>query len=119
MLYVSQETCCIIGKHDNCSTQKQLCVRMKCPYLSSASKKKCVKMSAENMDEELSEFDMQHFCDGNPVYCYYFRTPSIQTTRRLSKNETPIEILPEDVPLSATMTQSTACKENGFRLWQE
>jgi len=30
------------------------------------------------MDGEISDFDVQHFCAGNPVYCYYHRTPQKQ-----------------------------------------
>ena len=47
---------------------------MRCPYLSSASKEKCTKMLDENIDEELSDFDLKHFCHGYPIYCYYFRS---------------------------------------------
>ncbi len=57
---------------------------MRCPYLSSASNKECVKMLEQNMDEELSDFDLKHFCDGNPVYCYYFRLPQLQLKGRPS-----------------------------------
>lgn len=49
---------------------------MKCPYLSSGSKKECVKMLSQDMVDELTDFDLAHFCDGNPVYCYYFRLPT-------------------------------------------
>ena len=52
-------------------------------------------MSAENIDEELSDFDLKHFCDGNPVYCYYFRRPALQKTMPPSKPEAP----PTDIPI--------------------
>jgi hypothetical protein len=67
---------------------------MKCPYLSSASEKECVKMLAENMGGELSEFDLKHFCDGNPVYCYYFRLPAAQSASRLQRTEAELETIP-------------------------
>ena len=70
---------------------------MKCPYLSSASKKECVKMLAENMGGELSEFDLKHFCDGNPVYCYYFRIPATQAASRLQKTEAELETIPSEI----------------------
>jgi hypothetical protein len=54
---------------------------MRCPYLSSASSKECVKMLEQNIDDELSDFDLKHFCDGNPVYCYYFRLPQLELKR--------------------------------------
>ncbi len=92
---------------------------MKCPYLSSASKKKCVKMSAENLDEELTEFDMKHFCDGNPVYCYYFRSPSAQPLERFAKKETPIETLPEEIPLPTVITRNITLEKNEMNFWQE
>jgi hypothetical protein len=57
---------------------------MKCPYLSSASKKECVKMLAERMDGALSDFDLKHFCDGNPIYCYYFRSRTLDSSDRLN-----------------------------------
>ena len=61
--------------------------RMKCPYLSIASSKECVKMLEQNMDEKLSDFDLKHFCDGNPVYCYYFRLPQLELKRAASPTE--------------------------------
>ncbi|MGB9134326.1 MAG: hypothetical protein WCC63_01890 [Candidatus Bathyarchaeia archaeon] len=79
--------------------QKNTCLKMKCPYLSSASKKECVKMLAESIGGELSEFDLKHFCDGNPVYCYYFRVPAARTTTRLQKTDLEPETTPCETPL--------------------
>lgn len=83
---------------------------MKCPYLSNASKKECVKMLAENMDGEISDFDLEHFCDGNPVYCYYFRLPSLQATSRLSTKEPSLDVTPNEVPLPATLAKDIPLK---------
>lgn len=83
---------------------------MKCPYLSSASRKECVKMLAENMGGELSEFDLKHFCDGNPVYCYYFRVPVTQTPTSLREIETELETYPEDTPLLKKITLGAQLK---------
>jgi len=83
---------------------------MKCPYLSSASKKECVKMLAENMDGELSEFDLKHFCDGNPVYCYYFRLPALQAAARLSETKATLEMLPKEIPQPTTLMKSNSLK---------
>lgn len=58
---------------------------MRCPYLSCASKRECVKMVAESMEGDLSEFDLKHFCDGNPIYCYYFRLSKTQPDDRFQK----------------------------------
>jgi hypothetical protein len=60
---------------------------MRCPYLSSASSKECVKMLEQNIDDELSDFDLKHFCDGNPVYCYYFRLPQLELKRTPAATE--------------------------------
>ena len=60
---------------------------MKCPYLSTASRKECVKMLGQKPDEELSDFDMKHFCNGNPVYCYYFRQPTLQAVAPPAENK--------------------------------
>lgn len=47
---------------------------MKCPYLSvEAGKNTCKIMGEKGVDREVSDFDVRHYCDGNPVNCYYFR----------------------------------------------
>ena len=51
---------------------------MKCPYLSSSSKKICVKMLEMKLNPELTDFDVRNYCEGNPIYCYYFRLPQIE-----------------------------------------
>jgi hypothetical protein len=68
-------------------------------------------MLAENMDGELSEFDLKHFCDGNPVYCYYFRLPALQAARaQLSKAEKPLEKLPKEIPVSTALEKDISLK---------
>jgi len=59
---------------------------MKCPYLSSGSKKECVKMLSHDLVDELTDFDMEHFCDGDPIYCYYFRLPPTQMPKQTIKS---------------------------------
>jgi len=49
------------------------CVR--CPYLSSSSQKTCLRMTEEGLDSKVSDFDIQHFCNGIPFHCYFFRFP--------------------------------------------
>lgn len=68
---------------------------MKCPYLSEASKKVCVKMLEHQLEDEITDFDIKHFCDGNPIYCYYFRLPAIEA------KETPIDEITQ-IPLNAS-----------------
>ena len=52
---------------------------MTCQYLSNVEgKKTCRRMLEEGMDGEVSDFDVQHFCTSNPVYCYYHRTEQKQ-----------------------------------------
>ena len=46
---------------------------MQCPYLSNENE--CIKMLEEKLIEDLTDFDLKHFCKGNPAYCYYFREP--------------------------------------------
>jgi len=68
-------------------------------------------MLAENMDGELSDFDLKHFCDGNPVYCYYFRLPALQAAQaQLPKNEKSLERLPKEIPLSTTLEKEISLK---------
>jgi len=91
---------------------------MRCPYLSSASKKECVKMLAQNMDGEVSEFDLEHFCDGNPIYCYYFRLPALKARAQLSKPTTPLENLPKEIPTLPTLPKNIPLKPEK-QPWQE
>jgi hypothetical protein len=67
---------------------------MRCPYLSTATKKECVKMLEAQTSGDLNDFDIKHFCDGNPIYCYYFRLPQLQKTA-----QTPAE--PEQETLAS------------------
>jgi len=64
---------------------------MKCPYLSISPKKRCINMTEEKMDEELTDFDLKHFCEGKPIYCYYFRKPAIKPRREPPKQLSPTE----------------------------
>ena len=52
---------------------------MRCQYLSNIEGRKiCRRMLEEGKDAEVSDFDVQHFCVGNPMCCYYYRTPPKQ-----------------------------------------
>lgn len=83
---------------------------MKCPYLSSASKKECVRMLEEQVDGEVSEFDLKHFCDGNPVYCYYFRSPVLQAAERLLEADTSVEVLAKEIPVPTGLVRDVPLK---------
>ena len=88
---------------------------MKCPYLSEASKKVCVKMLELKLKGDLTDFDIRHYCTGNPIFCYYFRLPQIEKEmkenekkklRTIFKGEIPqlklkreIEVTPEEIKL--------------------
>jgi len=53
---------------------------MPCPYLSVKDGLKiCKRMEKETIDSTVSDFDIQHYCNGNPVNCYYFRKPNKHT----------------------------------------
>jgi hypothetical protein len=48
---------------------------VKCPYLVDESEKKvCRRMIKEGKGGELSLFDLEHYCNGKQVYCYFFRS---------------------------------------------
>ena len=47
--------------------------RGKCPHL--GPNKTCARMTREGLDGNLSDFDIEHFCRGSPILCYYFRMP--------------------------------------------
>jgi len=68
-------------------------------------------MLAENMDGELSDFDLKHFCDGTPIYCYYFRLPALQSTQaQLLESEKLLERLPNEIPLSTALEKEISLK---------
>jgi len=59
---------------------------MRCPHLSeNDGKKTCKIMEEKSMDGEVSDFDVQHYCHGNPINCYFFRTSERQTTVQSEK----------------------------------
>jgi len=55
---------------------------MRCPYLSSNSAKICVEMENAGKPAEISNFDYEHYCNSNPVYCYYYRKAESETGRK-------------------------------------
>lgn len=75
-------------------------------------------MSAENIDEELSDFDLKHFCDGNPIYCYYFRLPALQETTPPSKPEAPPANMAEKILVNTVLEKDDLLKMER-RQWNE
>lgn len=45
----------------------------KCPYFRKSPDKICVRLAEKGLDARLSDFDIQQFCNGNPINCFYFR----------------------------------------------
>ena len=48
---------------------------VKCPYFRNSPNNICVRMTEKGLDARLSDFDIQHFCNGNPINCFFFRLP--------------------------------------------
>jgi hypothetical protein len=49
-------------------------MKMRCPYLFVESERRVCKQLIEyGLDEELDDFDISHYCEGNPNHCFYFR----------------------------------------------
>ncbi len=68
-------------------------------------------MLARDLDGGLSEFDLKHFCDGSPIYCYYFRLPALQEKQvRLSKTARSSEILSKEIPFSTSLEKEISLK---------
>jgi len=49
---------------------------VRCPYFNHNPKRICTRMVEQGLNGMVSEFDVKHFCKGNPFYCYYFRSGS-------------------------------------------
>ena len=47
---------------------------VRCPYFRKSPNKICVRMAEKGLDARLSDFDIQHFCNGNPINCFFFRS---------------------------------------------
>jgi hypothetical protein len=53
---------------------------MRCPYLYvNDNIKICKRMVEADIDARISDFDIEHYCNGNPVSCYYFRNQNKNT----------------------------------------
>jgi hypothetical protein len=43
--------------------------------------KKCVEMEKAGQSAQISDFDFEHFCNGNSLYCYCYRKAINEKTR--------------------------------------
>lgn len=71
---------------------------MKCPYLSKASKKVCIKMLELKLKGELTDFDIRNYCEGNPIFCYYFRLPQVEKHMEKMENKNLRVIFEGEIP---------------------
>jgi hypothetical protein len=39
-------------------------------------------MLEASMNADLTDFDIKHFCNGDPIYCYYYRSAITQDTAK-------------------------------------
>ncbi|MFB0514952.1 MAG: hypothetical protein ACETVQ_05180 [Candidatus Bathyarchaeia archaeon] len=72
-------------------------IKMECPYLLiDPSRKICRQMTEQGLDGELDDFDVNHYCKGNPNYCFFFRfyNNRIQVTGQPEENELNVPIMP-------------------------
>jgi hypothetical protein len=54
---------------------------LKCPYAKN-SNPKCERMIEQGLDGKVSDFDIEHYCNGNPINCYYYRLPRSKKDER-------------------------------------
>ncbi|MDH5783062.1 MAG: hypothetical protein OEZ35_05295 [Candidatus Bathyarchaeota archaeon] len=70
---------------------------MECPYLLiDPGRKICRQMTEQGLDGELDDFDVTHYCKGNPNHCFFFRfyNNRIQVTGQPEGNEPDVPIVP-------------------------
>ena len=80
ILYVRKWTYSIYVQPQNCLTKRHVVMKMECPYLSAASDRRiCRLMVGQRLDGEVDDFDVSHYCKGNPGYCFFFRSYSNRT----------------------------------------
>jgi len=72
-------------------------IKMECPYLLiDPGRKICRQMTEQGLDGELDDFDVTHYCKGNPNHCFFFRfyNNRIQVTGQHEGNEPDVPIVP-------------------------
>jgi hypothetical protein len=70
-------------------------MKMECPYLSAASDEKiCKLMTEQGLDGAIDDFDITHYCKGNPNHCYFYRLCNVQkpTIEEQLENSKPEKI---------------------------
>ncbi len=78
---------------------------MKCPFLLADPKEKvCRQMLKQGLDGELEDFDIAHYCIGNPNHCFFYRFHSrhINPPRQPEGDESKLSTAPV-VPIASIM----------------
>ncbi len=77
---------CLCLKKDilyNCITEQQVENTMQCPSLIECNGKRiCKKMLEKGIDCDVSDFDLEHYCQRRPVNCYFFRMSEDDATNQ-------------------------------------
>jgi len=84
-------------------------VKMGCPYiLIDADRKICRKMLEKGLDGELDDFDVTHYCRGNPSHCFFFRfyNNRIEVSGQPEENDLDVPIVPL-IPLAPVVLDRT------------
>ena len=65
-------------------------------------------MLEQKLDGELDDFDVTHYCKGNPDYCFFFRSYNnlTQVAGQPEKNESYVSIVPMASVMLNEPTQS-------------
>jgi len=67
---------------------------MECPHLSVvADNKICKLMANQRLDGALDEFDIKHYCKGNPNLCYFHRLHTVKKTANRQPEENQSETI--------------------------
>jgi len=67
---------------------------MECPHLSVAPDNKiCKLMTDQRLDGALDEFDITHYCKGNPNLCYFHRLYTVQKPANRQPEENQSEAI--------------------------
>lgn len=88
---------------------------MKCPFLLADTKEKvCRQMLKQGLDGELDDFDIAHYCVGNPNHCFFYRFHSrrINAPRQLEVDESKLSSAPV-VPIASIMLNEHIQPEDG------
>ena len=72
-------------------------MKMECLHLSVvADNKICKLMANQRLDGTLDEFDIKHYCKGNPNLCYFHRLHTVQKPANRQPEENQSEAIQVD-----------------------